>query len=381
MRRSPWHHCADARPRARPRRPPSRGSRSAGFTSRRRRQLPIEPVPLGRKLLRSAEQYHFQRSSRSSIEIACRRRSRRSRSCLFPIPSSRRLQARAPPRPWPRSTTRCPSRCSSSCSRSSTRKLQRTARRPSSTSRRRGPRSFGGSLRTSCCRRPPRSSTARSKAPPSSSPTLGAAGRTVAATRRQRCSLCPTSRATGRAPVVLFNQSLGDAGTLEPRLPQQVTLCEPQAGRLLVYRADELRAGTLQSDQPRLLIRLWQQPPQPSLPSAADAVIEGLLRHVRAEAPPLLEAARQWPVELATLPVSSSFAQDEASWSNRKLPLRVATHGGRASPCRGTTSRRAATRSRPGSGASSTPPRHRRSPAVRSRGGPIPPGWATLNSD
>ena len=131
-------------------------------------------------------------------------------------------------------------------------------------------------------------------------------------------------------PVVLFNQSLGDSGSLEPRLPQQVTLCEPQAGRLLVYRADELRAGTLQSDQPRLLIKLWQQPPQPSLPSAADAVIEGLLRHVRAEAPPLLEAARQWPVELATLPVSSSFAQDEASWRSRKLPLRTATHGGRA---------------------------------------------------
>ena len=251
--------------------------------------------------------------------------------------------------------------------------------RPSSTSRRRGPRSFGGSLRTSCCRRPPRSSTARSKAPPSSMPTLGAAGRTVAATRRQRCSLCPTSRAHRQRPVVLFNQSLGDAGSLEPRLPQQVTLCEPQAGRLLVYRADELRAGTLQSDQPRLLIKLWQQPPQPSLPSAADAVIEGLLRHVRAEAPPLLEAARQWPVAaVATLPVSSSFPRTSRLGS-RKLPLRVATHGGRAKLA--VAVQRAGGPPRDLARALARRVRRRRSPAVRSRSGPIPPGWATLNSD
>ena len=94
-------------------------------------------------------------------------------------------------------------------------------------------------------------------------------------------------------PVVLFNQSLGDSGTLEPRLPQQVTLCEPQAGRLLVYRADELRAGTLQSDQPRLLIKLSGSSRRSrAYRRRRTRRSRARLRHKCAEAPPLLEAAR-----------------------------------------------------------------------------------------
>lgn len=116
-------------------------------------------------------------------------------------------------------------------------------------------------------------------------------------------------------PTVLFNQSFGPNG-LRPRIPNQLGLCEPRVGRLLVFRGD-LYHGVLKrpgtARRLTLLTNFWRSKPDQALAWTPPETPRKLHRHV---GPPV---AHQ-PVPMTHVSISNTFDKDFDDWTAQKLP-------------------------------------------------------------
>ena len=119
-------------------------------------------------------------------------------------------------------------------------------------------------------------------------------------------------------PTIMFNQSFGPNG-LKPRIPNQLGLCEPRVGRLLVFRGD-LYHGVLKrpgsARRLTLLVNLWRSKPDQALAWTPPETPRKQHRHV---GPPVAHR----PVPLTPVSISTTFDKGFEDWQAQKLPKHI----------------------------------------------------------